>query len=258
MQLNVVMHKLEKLHRIPLSCNQSVAWHKRQNLLHFERITKWGLQKTSLWVHLPCWLLWKCQTLKLLHKINIFATNYRPLHIYPCCCCCCCCRFWCYRSCVRAVASAWCCVVDWQASVILSSHRWQNNGAGIITDQSVWCMDDTTTFCWKKWICSLMYAFSALTLLVGWQEGHLACKRTARWDAGMVMCLGQDADLLVAQLMPLPLTISCSSKSRLVLPFWCRLTQVVPDKIQESRKMVVCVCECMCVMYFLRATAYML
>jgi len=34
----------------------------------------------------------------------------------------------------------------------------------------------------------------------------------------MVMCLGQGADLNMAQLMPLPLTISCSSKSRLVLP----------------------------------------
>jgi len=38
------------------------------------------------------------------------------------------------------------------------------------------------------------------------------------------MCLGQGANLHMAQLMPLPLTISCSSKSRLVLPFWCRLT----------------------------------
>jgi len=34
----------------------------------------------------------------------------------------------------------------------------------------------------------------------------------------MVMCLGQGADLHMAQLMPLPLTLSCSSKSRLVLP----------------------------------------
>jgi len=38
------------------------------------------------------------------------------------------------------------------------------------------------------------------------------------WDAGVVMCLGQGADLHTAQMMPLPLTISCSSKSRLVLP----------------------------------------
>ena len=57
----------------------------------------------------------------------------------------------------------------------------------------------------------------------------------------MVMCLGQGADLHMAQLMPLPLSISCSSKSRLVLPSWCRLTWVVPDKIQEGRKTGVCV-----------------
>ena len=30
--------------------------------------------------------------------------------------------------------------------------------------------------------------------------------------------------------MPLPLTVSCSSKFRLVSPFWYRLTWVVPDK----------------------------
>ena len=37
----------------------------------------------------------------------------------------------------------------------------------------------------------------------------------------MVICLGQGADLHMAhQLVPLPLTISCSSKSRLVSPSW--------------------------------------
>ena len=56
-----------------------------------------------------------------------------------------------------------------------------------------------------------------------------------------VYCLDQGADLHMAKLMPLPLTISCSSKSRLVLPFWCRLTWVVPDEIQEGHKTVVCV-----------------
>jgi len=63
------------------------------------------------------------------------------------------------------------------------------------------------------------------------------------------LCLRQGADLHVAQLMALALIISCSSKSRLVLPFWCRLTWVVPDKIQECRKMVVCVCACVCVLF---------
>jgi len=49
-------------------------------------------------------------------------------------------------------------------------------------------------------------------LLVRWQEGHLACKKQ-RLGTGMVICLGRGADLRMAQLMPLPLTISCSSKS---------------------------------------------
>ena len=36
----------------------------------------------------------------------------------------------------------------------------------------------------------------------------------------MVIYLRRDADLHMAQLMPLPLTVSCSSKSRLALPEW--------------------------------------
>jgi len=63
-------------------------------------------------------------------------------------------------------------------------------------------------------------AFSALALLVVWRERHLACKKIEWRDAGMVMCLGQGADLHMAQLMSQLLTISCSTKSRLVLPSW--------------------------------------
>ena len=55
-------------------------------------------------------------------------------------------------------------------------------------------------------------SFSALTLLVGWQEGHPACKKTEWCGAGVVVRLEQGADLHLAELMPLPLTISCSSK----------------------------------------------
>jgi len=32
-------------------------------------------------------------------------------------------------------------------------------------------------------------AFNALTLLVGRQEGHQACKKTEWWVAGVVICL---------------------------------------------------------------------
>jgi len=40
----------------------------------------------------------------------------------------------------------------------------------------------------------LRYAFSALTLLVGRQEGHPACKKTEWWGAGVVICLERSAD----------------------------------------------------------------
>jgi len=88
--------------------------------------------------------------------------------------------------------------------------------------------------------------FSALTLLVGRQEGHPACKKIEWWDVGVVVW-DEVQTLHTAQLMPLPLTVSCSSKSRLVLtclvlPFWYLLTQVVPDIFQKSSKTVVCVC----------------
>jgi len=55
-------------------------------------------------------------------------------------------------------------------------------------------------------------AFSALTLLVGRQERHLACKKSEWWVAGVVICLERGADLHMAQLMPVPLTVSCFNK----------------------------------------------
>ena len=63
------------------------------------------------------------------------------------------------------------------------------------------------------------YAFSALTLLVGQQEGHPACKKTEQWGAGMVICLERGADLHMAQLMPLSLTVSCFSKIQIDCTF---------------------------------------
>jgi len=64
-----------------------------------------------------------------------------------------------------------------------------------------------------------VYAFSALTLLVGLQEGHPAYKKTDRWGAGVVICLERGADLHMAQLMPLPLTVSCFSKIQIGFAF---------------------------------------
>jgi len=65
---------------------------------------------------------------------------------------------------------------------------------------------------WLISICSVAFDFSALMMLVGRQEGHPACKKLEWWGAGVVICLERDADLHTAQLMPLPLTVSCLSK----------------------------------------------
>jgi len=47
----------------------------------------------------------------------------------------------------------------------------------------------------------------------------------------MVICLERYAELHMAQLMPLPLTVSCFSKIQVgFFPFWYRLTRVVPEK----------------------------
>ena len=62
-------------------------------------------------------------------------------------------------------------------------------------------------------------AFSALTLLVGRQEGHPVCKKQEWWGAGVVVCLERGADLHMAQLMPLPLTVCCSSKIQIGFTF---------------------------------------
>jgi len=49
------------------------------------------------------------------------------------------------------------------------------------------------------------------------KEGHPPCKETEWWGVFVVICLGQGADLPMALLIPLPLTVTCSRKSRLVL-----------------------------------------
>ena len=85
----------------------------------------------------------------------------------------------------------------------------------------------------------LMFAFSALTLLVGRQEGHPACKKTEWWGAGVVICLERGADLHMAQLMPLPLTVSCFSKVQIGFTFLVPAHPGSPGKRAVKRG---CVC----------------
>ena len=81
--------------------------------------------------------------------------------------------------------------------------------------------------------------FSALTLLVGWQEGHPACKKLSGEVLALVICLEQGADLHMAQLMPLPLTVSCFSKIQIGFTFLVPAHPGSPGKGAIKR---VCVC----------------
>ena len=72
-------------------------------------------------------------------------------------------------------------------------------------------------------LCPLIWgrqiiAFSALMLLLGQQEGIRPVK-TEWWGTGMVISLNLGADLHMAQLMPLPLTVSCFSKIQIGFTF---------------------------------------
>ena len=89
-----------------------------------------------------------------------------------------------------------------------------------------------------------MYPFSALTPLVGRQEGHPACKKLEWWGAGVVICLERGADLHMAQLMPLLLTVSCFSKIQIGFTFLVVAHPGSPGKRAVKR---VCVCVCVCV-----------
>ena len=85
-------------------------------------------------------------------------------------------------------------------------------------------------------------AFSALTLLAGWQEGHPACKKLEWWGVGMVICLEQSADLYMAQLMPLPLTVSCFSKIHIGFTFLVPAHPDSPGKRAIKRVYVLLLC----------------
>ena len=90
------------------------------------------------------------------------------------------------------------------------------------------------------------YAFSALTLLVGRQEGHPVCKKLS---GGVLAWLSAWSEV---QTCIWPSGRHCHSlslasvKSSLVLPFWYRPTRVVLDKGPLNG--CVCVCVCVCVL----------
>ena len=72
-------------------------------------------------------------------------------------------------------------------------------------------------------------AFSALTLLAERPEGHLACKKLSGGVLAAWLSVWSEVQTCILSSRRHSLSLA-SVKSRLVLPFWYRLTRVVLDK----------------------------
>ena len=66
--------------------------------------------------------------------------------------------------------------------------------------------------------------------------------KTEWWGSGVVICLERGADSHMAQLMPLPLTVSCFSKIQIGFTFLVPAHPGSPG--QRAVKRCVCVCVC--------------
>ena len=88
------------------------------------------------------------------------------------------------------------------------------------------------------YLCRMLSHFSALTLLVGQQEGHQACKKLEWW-----LSVWSEVQACTRPSWCHCHSLSLASvKSRLVSPFWYRFTWVVSDKGPLNG----CVCVCVC------------
>jgi len=81
-----------------------------------------------------------------------------------------------------------------------------------------------------------------LTLLVGRQEGHPACKKLSGGVLAWLSCLERGADLHVAQQMPLPLTVSCFSEIQIGFTFLVPAHLGSPGKVPLNGRVCVTVC----------------
>ena len=83
--------------------------------------------------------------------------------------------------------------------------------------------------------------------LVGWQEGHPACKKLSDEVLAWLSVWSEVQTSTQFSWCHCHSPSLASVKSRLVLPFWYRLTRVVPDKGPLNG----CVCVCVCVWWLI-------
>ena len=112
--------------------------------------------------------------------------------------------------------------------------------------QSILCLFWRCCLLWL--IVFTIFAFSALTLLVGRQEGHPACKKLSGGVLAWLSVWSEVQTCIWPSWCHSYSPSLASVNSRWVLPFWYRLTHVVPDKGPLNGCVCVwCVCVCVCV-----------
>jgi len=89
-------------------------------------------------------------------------------------------------------------------------------------------------------VCLFLQCFDA----VGWAAGRASgLEKTEWWGAGVVIHLERGADLHMAQLMPLPLTVSCFSKIQIGFTF------LLPAHLGSPGKGPLNGCVCVCLQH---------
>jgi len=115
-------------------------------------------------------------------------------------------------------------------------------------------MFSVVLYCWQTTLICLLILYAFLDAnndanvpsvlwrcWLGGRKGIRPVKNFKWWGAGVVVCLQQDADLHMAQLMPLPLTVSCFSTIQIGFTF---LVSAHPGIVPEKGPLNGCVCVC--------------
>ena len=127
-------------------------------------------------------------------------------------------------------------------------------GGGILVDFQlrgcyVSCLLQCVNCCCSIMVLICLQCFDALpsVLWCCWLGGRKDIRpvKTEWWSAGMVICLEQGGDLHMAQLMPLPLTVSCFSKIQIGFTFLVPADPGSPGQ-RAVKRLCVCVFATVC------------
>ena len=128
-----------------------------------------------------------------------------------------------------------------------------------VCNHTCWSVEQTSTWGWITFhdtdCCTLntqtsleeAIIYELVILSVLWRcwlgdRNGIQTVKTEWWGAGVVICLERGADLHMAQLMPLPLTVSCFSKIQIGFAFLVPAYPGSPGQ-RDVKRLCACVCD---------------